>query len=82
MLAHCHCELVLVVCGAINLLGDLYIAAIIALQTGQQNGIWRWLRCLVAELCDARILNAYVVENLEGRVKKEKEYKFKLSPKK
>lgn len=67
VLAHSHFILVLVVGRAINLLGDLDIAAIIALQAGQQDGIWRWFRCLVTELCDTWILNAYVVENLRGR---------------
>lgn len=68
VLAHSHRELVFVIGRTIDLLGDLYIAAVVTLQAGQQDGIGRGLCGLVAELRDAWILDADVIENLLGNI--------------
>lgn len=65
MFAHGHGKLVLVIRGAVDLLADLNIAAVVALQASQQNGVGRWLRRLVAEFGDSGIFDADVIENLQ-----------------
>jgi len=63
--AHGHGELILVVRRSVDLLVDLHITAVVALQASEENGVGRGLRCLITEFGDSRIFNTNVIKNLQ-----------------